>query len=159
VSTGNASGRRAGTRDRILEAGYALAGQSGVAAVTLDAVANRAGVSKGGLLYHFPSKEALVSGMVDGLCRTFADLARLRVLVLAARAPHWRHGTLVFAHPQPPVARLLEITGADRLLDVRELSAWPDGSYPAEVTIGAPVGGAGRWLTASWPARSLPSAG
>jgi len=75
MSIGNASGRRAGTRDRILEAGYAVAGQSGVAAVTLDAVANRAGVSKGGLLYHFPSKEALVSGMVDGLCRTFADLA------------------------------------------------------------------------------------
>jgi AcrR family transcriptional regulator len=68
-------GRPIGTRDRILEAGYAIAGQSGVAAVTLDAVANRAGVSKGGLLYHFPSKEALVSGMVDGLCRTFAELA------------------------------------------------------------------------------------
>jgi len=46
-----------------------------VAAVTLDAVADRAGVSKGGLLYHFPSKEALVSGMVDELCRTFAELA------------------------------------------------------------------------------------
>jgi tetracycline repressor-like protein len=68
-------GARAGARDRILEAGYAVAGQSGVAAVTLDAVANRAGVSKGGLLYHFPSKEALVSGMVDGLCRAFAGLA------------------------------------------------------------------------------------
>jgi AcrR family transcriptional regulator len=71
----NEGGRPIGTRDRILEAGYAVAGQSGVAAVTLDAVANRAGVSKGGLLYHFPSKEALVSGMVDGLCRTFAELA------------------------------------------------------------------------------------
>jgi AcrR family transcriptional regulator len=75
VGAETATGRRAGTRDRILEAGYAIAAQSGVAAVTLDAVANRAGVSKGGLLYHFPSKEALVSGMVDGLCRTFADLA------------------------------------------------------------------------------------
>jgi AcrR family transcriptional regulator len=71
----NEGGRPIGTRDRILEAGYAVAGQSGVAAVTLDAVANRAGVSKGGLLYHFPSKEALVSGMVEGLCRTFAELA------------------------------------------------------------------------------------
>jgi AcrR family transcriptional regulator len=75
VGTEGVSGRRAGTRDRILEAGYAIAGQSGVAAVTLDAVADRAGVSKGGLLYHFPSKEALVAGMVDGLCRTFAGLA------------------------------------------------------------------------------------
>jgi AcrR family transcriptional regulator len=75
MGTESASGRRAGTRDRILQAGYTIAGQSGVAAVTLDAVAARAGVSKGGLLYHFPSKEALVSGMVEGLCRTFADLA------------------------------------------------------------------------------------
>jgi AcrR family transcriptional regulator len=71
----NASGHRPGTRERILEAGYAVAGESGVAAVTLDAVAEKAGVSKGGLLYHFPTKEALVAGMVDGLCRTFADLA------------------------------------------------------------------------------------
>jgi AcrR family transcriptional regulator len=75
VGTESAGGRRAGTRERILEAGYAVAGESGVAAVTLDAVANRAGVSKGGLLYHFPSKEALLSGMVDELCRSFADLA------------------------------------------------------------------------------------
>jgi AcrR family transcriptional regulator len=75
MATENARGRQVGTRDRILEAGYAIAGQSGVAAVTLDAVADRAGVSKGGLLYHFPSKEALVSGMVDGLCRSFAELA------------------------------------------------------------------------------------
>lgn len=67
---------RAGTaRERILEAAYAIAGESGVAAVTLDAVAGQAGVSKGGLLYHFPSKEALVAGMVDDLCRAFADLA------------------------------------------------------------------------------------
>jgi AcrR family transcriptional regulator len=72
---GTENARRVGTRDRILEAGYAIAGQSGVAAVTLDAVADRAGVSKGGLLYHFPSKEALISGMVDELCRTFAELA------------------------------------------------------------------------------------
>lgn len=70
-----ASGQRASARERILEAGYAIAAQSGVAAVTLDAVADRAGVSKGGLLYHFPSKEALISGMVEGLCSRFGDLA------------------------------------------------------------------------------------
>jgi AcrR family transcriptional regulator len=67
--------RRASARERILEAGRDIAEQSGVAAVTLDAVAEKAGVSKGGLLYHFPSKEALVSGMVEDLCRTFDDLA------------------------------------------------------------------------------------
>jgi AcrR family transcriptional regulator len=38
-------------------------------------VAAEAGVSKGGLLYHFPSKDALVSAMVDGLSRMCRDLS------------------------------------------------------------------------------------
>ena len=59
---------------------------------------------------------------VDASGLSFVDSASLRVLILAARALRGRHGTLVFARPQPLVARLLEITGADRLLDVRELS-------------------------------------
>lgn len=57
---------------------------------------------------------------VDASGLSFLDSASMRVLVLAARALHGRHGSLVFARPQPVVARLLEITGADRLLDVRE---------------------------------------
>ena len=36
----------------------------GVARLTLDAVAREADVSKGGLLYHFPNKDALISAMV-----------------------------------------------------------------------------------------------
>src|SRR5690348_13483576 len=64
-----------GTRGRLLEAACTVAERSGVAALTLDAVAAEARVSKGGLLYHFPSKEALLSGMVDMLCRTCRDLA------------------------------------------------------------------------------------
>lgn len=68
-----------GTRERVLDAAYAVAERSGVTALTLEAVAAEAGVSKGGLLYHFPSKEALLSGMVDGLCGTFRDLAATAV--------------------------------------------------------------------------------
>jgi len=44
-----------------------LVGRQGAAQLTLDAVAVAAGVSKGGLLYHFPSKEALIQGMVEHL--------------------------------------------------------------------------------------------
>lgn len=33
--------------------------------MTLDAVAARAGLSKGGLLYHFPNKDALLRGMIE----------------------------------------------------------------------------------------------
>jgi AcrR family transcriptional regulator len=35
--------------------------------MTLDAVAARAGVSKGGLLHHFPTKEALLEAMIKRL--------------------------------------------------------------------------------------------
>ena len=64
---------------------------------------------------------------VDASELSFLDSASLRVLVLAARALQARHGTLVLACPQPLVVRLLEITGADRLLDVQESAelGWP----------------------------------
>ncbi len=52
-------------RDRVLDAAEAMAGGEGSANLTLDAVANLAGVSKGGLLYHFPSKDALLAAMID----------------------------------------------------------------------------------------------
>jgi len=51
---------------------------------------------------------------------SFLDSASMRVLVLAAKALRGRRGRLVLSCPQPVVARLLEITGADSLLDVRD---------------------------------------
>lgn len=59
------------TKEQILAAAQRVVVEKGAGALTLDAVARVAGVSKGGLLYHFPSKEALVSGMIDGLCAAF----------------------------------------------------------------------------------------
>ncbi|MET3290040.1 UNVERIFIED_CONTAM: AcrR family transcriptional regulator [Brevibacillus sp. OAP136] len=55
------------TRQAILEAAYLLVQTEGIGRLTLDAVAAYASVSKGGLLYHFPSKEALIKGMIDHL--------------------------------------------------------------------------------------------
>ncbi|SDD37839.1 transcriptional regulator, TetR family [Belnapia rosea] len=52
-------------RTRILDAAEALVRAKGVAGLTLDAAARLAGVSKGGLLYHFASKEALLTGLID----------------------------------------------------------------------------------------------
>jgi AcrR family transcriptional regulator len=51
-------------RERLLDAAERVVVESGATHLTLDAVAKSAGVSKGGLLYHFPSKEALLQGMV-----------------------------------------------------------------------------------------------
>ena len=52
-----------------IDAFEALLVEDGERAATLDATARRAGVSKGGLLYHFGSKEALESGLVERLGR------------------------------------------------------------------------------------------
>jgi len=47
-----------------LNAADALLAEEGIAAFTLEVVAARAGISKGGLLYHFPTKEALLAGLM-----------------------------------------------------------------------------------------------
>ncbi len=52
------------TRDKLLRAAEEVVRIDGAQALTLDAVYKRAGVSKGGLLYHFPTKEALLDGMI-----------------------------------------------------------------------------------------------
>jgi AcrR family transcriptional regulator len=66
------SGARSSARERLLDAFQDLLVTEGEQATTLDAVAARAQVSKGGLLYHFRSKEALVDGLLDRL-RLLAD--------------------------------------------------------------------------------------
>ncbi|WP_039794151.1 TetR/AcrR family transcriptional regulator [Nocardia araoensis] len=57
----------ADTRDRILDALETLILEKGMSQVTLENVAATAGVSKGGLLYHFKSKDALLAGLVRRL--------------------------------------------------------------------------------------------
>ncbi|OLT45310.1 transcriptional regulator [Saccharomonospora sp. CUA-673] len=70
---------RPSAREQILDAYENLLIEDGLAAVTLDAVAARAEVSKGGLLYHFRSKDALLDGLLDRLLeRTRTDLAYAR---------------------------------------------------------------------------------
>jgi AcrR family transcriptional regulator len=54
-------------RTRVLDAAEAIIQARGVAGLTLEAAARDAGVSKGGLLYHFGSKEALLDGMLRRL--------------------------------------------------------------------------------------------
>lgn len=55
------------TTAQILSAALNVAADQGAGKVTLDAVAKASGLSKGGLLYHFPSKEALIIAMVQQL--------------------------------------------------------------------------------------------
>ncbi|MEH3033533.1 MAG: TetR/AcrR family transcriptional regulator [Aeromicrobium erythreum] len=63
------AGPERSTRDRLLDAFETLIVGTGTRGATLDAVAAAAEVSKGGLLYHFGSKDELVEGMLERLRR------------------------------------------------------------------------------------------
>ena len=56
-------------REKVLDAFEAILLDEGDRAATMDATARAAGVSKGGLLYHFGSKDALETGLVERLQR------------------------------------------------------------------------------------------
>jgi AcrR family transcriptional regulator len=51
-------------RTRILDAAEVIVRTRGVAGLTLEGAARQAGVSKGGLLYHFSTKEALLDALL-----------------------------------------------------------------------------------------------
>ncbi len=51
------------TIDKVLDAAQALMTRDGVGSLTMDRVAQEAGVSKGGVLHHFRSKKALVNAI------------------------------------------------------------------------------------------------
>ena len=78
--------KRSSSREVILDAAETVVIAEGAAHLTLDAVAERAGVSKGGLLYHFPSKELLLAAMVDRHMLRF-DALRLQALATLPPEP------------------------------------------------------------------------
>jgi len=71
--------RATATRERILRAAEDVVLHDGVAHLTLEKAADRAGVSKGGVLYHFKTRNDLVTAMVDQMTGRFdAGMERCR---------------------------------------------------------------------------------
>ncbi|WP_026925974.1 TetR/AcrR family transcriptional regulator [Granulicoccus phenolivorans] len=54
---------RSSKRDHILDSALRVVEEQGVTALTFESVAAAAGLTKGGLLYHFPTKEAMLRGL------------------------------------------------------------------------------------------------
>ncbi|MEI7175615.1 TetR/AcrR family transcriptional regulator [Pectobacterium carotovorum] len=59
--------RPAVVRRTLIDEGIQLALEHGLSAVTVQAVADRAGVTKGGFLHHFPNKQSLIDTMFQEL--------------------------------------------------------------------------------------------
>lgn len=58
---------RPSARHKLIESALSVVEDRGITALTLDAVAEEAGVTKRGLLYHFPTKHALLVGIHEDL--------------------------------------------------------------------------------------------
>jgi AcrR family transcriptional regulator len=70
-------GSGAQTRRAVLVAAAEIVVSEGAAKLTLDAVAERCGLSKGGILHHFSTKDSLIAAMIADIVALFeADLQR-----------------------------------------------------------------------------------
>ena len=84
---------------------YAIAIEAATTAEAAATVAAAADVSKGGLLYHFPSKDALVEGMLDRLRTRGAEEQRDEQTCADGQA-----------HRGPTMRQLVSVTGAGEKL-------------------------------------------
>ncbi len=69
-------GSHRSTRERLLDAASRLVNRSGPSHLTIDQIAEEAGVSRGGLLYHFRDREAILGGLLDQTIETFCNKLR-----------------------------------------------------------------------------------
>jgi len=73
----------ANTVERICQAAIRTGTRDGLLAMTIDNVAKEAGVSKGGVMYHFPTKEALMTATLT----YYSDLAEQMLMRRIASDP------------------------------------------------------------------------
>src|SRR5438552_10278775 len=88
-------------RDRLLDAAEQVVARDGVANLTLDAVAREAGVSKGGLLYHCPSKSALITAVVERLA-TRCEFDHAQAMADGSQGPGAFARAYIAARGEPP---------------------------------------------------------
>lgn len=135
------------TKTELIKAAAAVIRRDGAQALTLDAVAAQAGVSKGGLLYHFKSKGELLEGLVERWLDDFQH-------DIDQAADHFPHGYVKASDgAKAEEAGLLAALVADPavLTTVRQRYAtWQDrvateGGDPVEATV-ARLAADGLWL-------------
>lgn len=79
-----ASGRATDTRGRILDAAVSLFGERGYAGTSVRDIAERLGLTKAALYYHFPSKETILDALLDPFV---TELTRIVELIRGASPP------------------------------------------------------------------------
>lgn len=104
-------------RERLLAAARETIAGHGLGGLTLDAVARAAGMSKGGLLHHYRSKDALVEAVLRQLLADFEACVERYYAAEAAsppRAGRWLRAYVraSFEDEGPPMELLLTLMNA-----------------------------------------------
>jgi AcrR family transcriptional regulator len=120
------------TREDILDSAAAVILRDGAGNLTLERVARQAGISKGGLLYHFAQKEQLIQALVDRMLQNFdeerrafeaeesvhAGGRRTRAFVRATLDGAWARKSGLKRHSREMFAALLAaLTSAPEMLE------------------------------------------
>ncbi len=77
---------RASSYNTIIDAAEAVVIEAGASHMTLDAVAAKAGISKGGLLHHFPNKVSLLIAMVERQIKMHKEV-RTKIMKALPKGP------------------------------------------------------------------------
>jgi AcrR family transcriptional regulator len=111
----------AATRQSLLDIGRAMFTEQGFAATRTDELVRRAGVTRGALYHHFPSKEGLFAAVFEEIEREVSRRSRQAAATLAARDPlaALKRGLDAFldACLEPDIARIM-------LLDAPSVLGW-----------------------------------
>lgn len=116
VRRGSHAERREATRARVFAAATAIIYRDGYAALTTTLAAEEAGVSRGALQQQFPTKEALVVGLIEHLAEVIDAPRTARLLEIPAGVDRWLAlPDVVWSDSQSPAAiAFLEIQLATR---------------------------------------------
>ena len=126
-------------RERILAAGLRLFANQTYQAVTMDRVAETAGVAKGTLYLYFPSKEALYLGILSDGLETVSKRYQAKMDMrqdVAARLRHAIEVTIQFYDERRDLLRLIA-TEEPRLAEARNrlIQNWRERGYVFYTTL------------------------
>jgi AcrR family transcriptional regulator len=107
--------RSARSRNAVLEAALAIIARDGPARLTLDAIARESGISKGGLMHQFRTKEAVLKALLERQTEHFEDFSRRYLAEAGAEQPQ--------PHLAAQIATLREAVATPRSLVFAVLGA------------------------------------
>ncbi len=138
------------TRETVLNAAAQIIARHGFSAFTIEAVAQEAGVTKGGVLHHFRSKEDLINGLINQVMMIFNTRLQEELLNEPEDQPgHWLRAYIrtVFSVDYDDDKNLIPALAAavaadhqilDRIrrsFEGSQLAAVQDGSNPVLATV------------------------